>query len=88
MTEAIIPSPTIAIIELRALISAGANIPTAVATRLTDVLRDSFAAWSDAAENANELTILIMQGKLEPWQQTYALQLLEAMERALPRKHG
>ena len=82
------PSPTVALIELRAHTSAGAGMSTSEAVRLTEVLRGTFATWSDAAESAHELTILLMREKLEPWQQTYALNLLDRIERALQRKDG
>lgn len=85
MTAGMDPSPMVALIELRAHISAGAAIAPSDAARLTEVVRGSFEAWSDAAEDANELTILIMRGVLEPWQQTYALELLNALERAFRR---
>lgn len=88
MTARTNPAPSVALIELRAHISAGARISTSDAARLTEIVRGSFAAWSDAAENANELTIGLMQEKLQPWQRTYALQLLDWIEDALHRKHG
>lgn len=89
MTARTNPSPTVAVIELRAHISAGAAISAGEAVRLTEIVRGTFAAWSDAAETANELTILMLQGKaLEPWQQTYALDLLDRIDSALQRKHG
>lgn len=88
MTARTDPSPTVALIELRAHISAGARISTRDAARLTEIVRGSFAAWSEAAERANELTIIVLQEKLEPWQRTYALELIDSIEAALQRKHG
>lgn len=61
---------------------------TSDAARLTEIVRGSFAAWSDAAEKTNELTIVLMQEELQPWQRTYALELLDWIEVALQRKHG
>ena len=85
MTQATSPSPTIAIIELRALIGAGADVPTGTATRLTDVLRDSFRPWSDPAESVNELTILLLQDKLKPIERDCALDILNSLDAALRR---
>lgn len=86
MTARTDPSPIVALIELRAHISAGARISTRDAARLIEIVRGSFAAWSDAAENTNELTVILMQEKMEPWQQKYALQLLDWIEDALQHK--
>jgi hypothetical protein len=83
MTARADPSPIVALIELRAHISAGVRISTRDAARLTEIVRGSFAAWSDAAENTNELTVILMQEKLEPYQRAYALQLLDWIEDAL-----
>lgn len=83
MTQATSPSPTIAIIELRALIGAGADVPTGTTTRLTDVLRDSFRPWSDPAESVNELTILLLQDNLKPIERDYALDILNSLDAAL-----
>lgn len=88
MTARTPPSPQVALIELRANISACAAISTGEVARLTEIIRDAFDGWSDGAENVNELTILMMQGKLEAWQQTYALELLQSIENALKQKHG
>lgn len=82
------PSPIVALIELRAHISAGASVSAGDAVRLTEVIRGSFATWSDAAESAHELTIMLMHEKLEQWQQTYALNLLDKIESALQRNRG
>lgn len=80
------PSPQVSLIQLRAQIAAGAAISTAEAARLTEIVRGAFEGWSDPAESAIELTILLLQGKLEPWQQTYALDLLDGIEKALQQK--
>ncbi|SFL12127.1 hypothetical protein SAMN04488498_13527 [Mesorhizobium albiziae] len=85
MTQATSPSPMIAIIELRALIGAGADVPTGTATRLTDVLRDSFRPWSDPAESVNELTILLLHDKLKPIERDCALAILNSLDMALRR---
>ena len=87
MTAGTTPSPLVALIELRAHVSASARISTRDVARLTEVVRGSFAAWSDAAENVNELSIVLLQEKLELWQQKYALQLLDWIEEALQRRN-
>lgn len=88
MTAATTPSPQVALIELRAHISAGATISMVEAVRLTEIIRGSFAAWSDGAESTDELRIILLQEKLAPGQHKYALDLLEMIENVLPRKPG